>query len=465
MAERPAPDIPEAMPDLLSPFLSSAPVQGILGRVGVPRGAELRRHRAGDPVLDGPAVLLGFPGGRLESSAAAALAAFGVERLSAEDTEARLAALVYDASGIVRAEDLRDLYLAIHGHVRRFGPSARLVVLGTPPAELVDARAATAQEAVSGVVRTVAKELRRGGTAQLLQVSEGAESRLLPTLRFLLSGRSAYVDGQVVRVGAAGLTGEATGEDDVPTDWDRSLEGKVAVVTGPARGIGEAIARTLARDGASVVGVDIPAQGEALTRVCAEIGGTALALDLTGADAPRTLADHLADRHGGVDLVVHNAGITRDRTIAAMSEREWDGVLAINLLAQEKVTAELLDRGVLNPGGRIVCISSTTGLAGNRGQANYAATKAGVIGHVRALAPELAKAGGAINAIAPGMIATEMTAAMPAATREVASRLNSLSQAGLPIDIAEAVAWLGGPLGAGINGEVVRVCGQSLVGA
>jgi 3-oxoacyl-[acyl-carrier protein] reductase len=137
----------------------------------------------------------------------------------------------------------------------------------------------------------------------------------------------------------------------------------------------------------------------------------------------------------------------------------------VNLNAQLRINDALLGGGVLNPAGRIVCLSSTSGIAGNRGQTNYAASKAGIIGMVRATAPLLATSGGTINAVAPGFIDTDMTRHMPLATREVARRLNSLQQAGLPIDVAEAVAWLASPGAGAVNGQVLRVCGQNLVGA
>jgi 3-oxoacyl-[acyl-carrier protein] reductase len=120
---------------------------------------------------------------------------------------------------------------------------------------------------------------------------------------------------------------------------------------------------------------------------------------------------------------------------------------------------------VLEDDARIVCVSSQSGIAGNRGQTNYAASKAGVIGMVRAWAPEFAKRGATINAVAPGFIVTDMTAKMPFGTREVGSRLNSLQQGGLPVDVAETIAWLAQPGSAGVNGQTVRVCGQSLLGA
>jgi NAD(P)-dependent dehydrogenase (short-subunit alcohol dehydrogenase family) len=128
-------------------------------------------------------------------------------------------------------------------------------------------------------------------------------------------------------------------------------------------------------------------------------------------------------------------------------------------------TAAVLAGDLLSDTGRIVTISSTTGIAGNRGQANYAASKAGVIGIVRALAPQLARRGVTINAVAPGFIETEMTARMPAATREAGRRINSLRQGGLPADVGQAVAWLARADSAGVTGQVVRVCGQSLIGA
>jgi 3-oxoacyl-[acyl-carrier protein] reductase len=190
------------------------------------------------------------------------------------------------------------------------------------------------------------------------------------------------------------------------------------------------------------------------------VRGRALALDITHEDAPATLAAHLRD---GVDVIVHNAGITRDRTLARMSADEWRSVLAVNLASVERLNAAVLE--VMRDGGRIVCVSSVSGIAGNRGQANYATSKAGVIGVVDALAPELPKRQATINAVAPGFIETRMTAAMPLATREAGRRMNSLAQGGLPVDVAETIAWLASPGSAGVNGNVVRVCGQSLIGA
>jgi 3-oxoacyl-[acyl-carrier protein] reductase len=157
---------------------------------------------------------------------------------------------------------------------------------------------------------------------------------------------------------------------------------------------------------------------------------------------------------------VHNAGITRDKTLARMSDDQWDSVLAVNLESIERI-----NEAIRESAKRIVCVSSVSGIAGNRGQVNYATSKAGVIGIVESLAEPLAKRQATINAVAPGFIETRMTAAMPLGTREAGRRMNSLAQGGLPVDVAETVAWFASPGSAGVNGNVVRVCGQSLIGA
>jgi 3-oxoacyl-[acyl-carrier protein] reductase len=263
----------------------------------------------------------------------------------------------------------------------------------------------------------------------------------------------------VVRLGAHGRT-----TTEPVADWRRPLEGKVALVTGASRGIGAEIARVLHRDGATVVGVDVPQAASELQALMRDLEGDHLVLDITAPDAPQRIAHHLREHHGGVDVVVHNAGITRDKKLANMAEDRWTSVIAVNLTAPERITRELLDSGVLNAGGRIVGVASTSGIAGNVGQTNYAASKAGVIGLVESLRDDLPD-GTTINAVAPGFIITQMTAAVPFATREVGQRLNAMAQGGLPVDVAEAVAWFASPGSGTVNGNVVRVCGQMMMGA
>jgi 3-oxoacyl-[acyl-carrier protein] reductase len=437
---------------------STPPGRFLVGRLGLPESTPLRRYEPDQPLLDGPAYLGGAGDARLLGSVEATLSAAGAEhRREAGEGREPLAAVVFDATGIARSEDLAALHAFFSPVIARVAPSGRLLVLGTPPEQAADRRHAVAQRALEGFVRSAAKELRHGATGQLVYVAPGEEGNLESTLRFLLGAKSAYVSGQVVRVGA--------GASETPADWGRPQAGRVAAVTGASRGIGAAIAEVLARDGAHVVCVDIPAQGQDLAAVANAVGGSALGLDITAADAPAALAAHLHERHGTVDVVVHNAGITRDRTLARMKPERWDAVLDVNLSAQERLNDALLGGDLLAAGGRIVTVSSIGGIAGNRGQTNYGASKAGVIGIVDALAPELAQRGATINAVAPGFIETQMTAAMPLVVREGGRRMNSLAQGGLPVDVAETIAWFASPASGGVNGNVVRVCGQSLIGA
>ena len=451
--------------------LVATPVGTALARrLGLPRPAPLRRYAVGQPLLDGPVLLGAAGGGPLLPTVAGLLRDAGAEvrgpgddAVAGDAGEGRLGAVLLDASGARDVTDLEQARALLAPAVRRLAPSGRLLVLGSPPEAAPHPAAAATQRALEGVVRSVAKELRGGATANLLYVAQGAAGALGSPLRFLLSARSAYVSGQALRVGPAGAPDD--GGDGAPGGGGRPLAGRVAVVTGAARGIGAAIADVLARDGAAVVCVDVPAAGEALAGVANRVGGSALQLDITRGGAAQRLVRHLTERHGGADVVVHNAGITRDRLLANLDADRWGSVLAVNLDAQLRINAALLEGDVLREHGRVVCVSSTSGIAGNRGQANYAASKAGVIGMVQALAPALAARGGTVNAVAPGFIETDMTAKIPFGMREIGRRVNSLAQGGLPIDVAETVAWLAAPDSGGVNGQVVRVCGQSVLGA
>jgi 3-oxoacyl-[acyl-carrier protein] reductase len=442
------------MADRYASFANSGPGRTLVKRLGLPDPPRLRRHRPGDPLTEGPVLLGAAPGGRLAEQSRKLIETAGTAVTDTPTADTRYGALVFDATGITDSARLRQLYDFFHPHARSLLDSGRVIVLGTPPETAGTPREATAQRALEGFTRSAGKEFGRGSTAQLVYVAPGGEQALESTLRFLLSGRSAYVSGQVVRIGA--------GTTATPDDADRPLAGRVAVVTGAARGIGAAIARVLARDGAQVIALDVPAAGDALAGVANDVRGRALQLDLTVPDAGERLAAYLA---GGVDIVVHNAGITRDRTIARMDAAGWDSVLEVNLSGPERINDALLAAGVLGEGGRIVGVASIAGIAGNRGQTNYATSKAGVIGLVESMAPVLAGRGITINAVAPGFIETAMTAKMPVMLREAGRRMNSMAQGGLPVDVAETVAWLASPGSATITGNVVRVCGQSLLGA
>jgi 3-oxoacyl-[acyl-carrier protein] reductase len=459
------------MSDLYTQIANAPVVGSFVKSAGLPVPVELERHQPGDPVIRGRVLLGAAGGGRLAGPVARVLASADAEAATELRDDLRGAAadagldaavwnpetageddsfkaLVFDATGIAGTGDLGELRAFLGPTIRRIERSGRVIVLGTPPEDCAAAGEAIAQRALEGFTRSVAKEVRRGATGQLVLVETGAEDALESTLRFLLSPRSAYVSGQVVRVRRAGSP--------PVDDWERPLAGRVALVTGASRGIGAAIASVLDRDGAHVAGLDVPDLGE----------GMELALDVTDPEAPRTIASHLAREHGGADIVVHNAGITRDKTLGRMDEERWTSVIDVNLGAPERITTELLaHEGALKDAARIVCVSSISGIAGNAGQTNYATSKAGVIGLVETLAPTAAERGATVNAVAPGFIETEMTARMPLAPREVGRRMNSLSQGGLPVDVAETIGWLASPASGGVNGNVVRVCGQSLLGA
>ena len=443
--------------DLYSQFVTSAPGSFIAGKVGLPQPEQLRRHEAGQPALHGP-VLIGGEG-RLVEPVREMLS--GDYELAGAGAEGKFAGLVFDATSFKRPEDLVALYEFFNPVVRNVMASGRIVVLGTTPEETGSVEERIAQRALEGFTRSLGKEMKRGSTVQLVYVSPDADagaSGLESTLRFVLSAKSAYVDAQVFRVGA----GPAT----APSSWDRPLEGKLAVVTGAARGIGAEIAAVLARDGAHVICCDIPAAGESLSATANKVGGTSLPLDVTAADAAEVLAKHVTERHDGtIDILVHNAGITRDKTLAGMDAARWESVMAVNLIAPERITAELAEKGVLGEGSRVVGVSSMAGIAGNRGQTNYAASKAGVIGFVNGASAELASKNITVNAVAPGFIETQMTAAIPFATREAGRRMNSLQQGGLPVDVAETIAYFANPASSSVTNNVIRVCGQSLLGA
>lgn len=221
-----------------------------------------------------------------------------------------------------------------------------------------------------------------------------------------------------------------------------------------------------ARDGARVVAIDIADSAQTLEETAARVGGTALALDVTAPDAVDRITAHLREHHAGrADILVNNAGITRDKLLANMDDARWDAVIAVNLVAPLQLTEGLVANGSIGEGGRVIGLSSMAGIAGNRGQTNYATTKAGMIGITQALAPSLASRGITINAVAPGFIETAMTAAIPLATREVGRRLNSLYQGGEPVDVAETIAFFASPASNAVTGNVIRVCGQAMLGA
>ena len=439
-------------------FVNSAVGARLAAQLGLPRPVRLRRYSADAPLVEAPVLVAGLDDAPVAARVRDLLAREDVEVVASPPAGSKVGAVVLDLTAVHGPADLAVVRDVLGPAVKALRPSGRVVLVGADPAEASTVAQAAARRALEGISRSVGKELRAGATANLVLVARGAEGNADATLRFLLSGRAAYVDGQVVRVGA--------GAPAEPADWALPLAGKVAVVTGAARGIGASIAQVLGRDGAGVVCVDIPAAGEALARTANRVGGTALQVDVTAPDAGQRILDHATTRHGGLDVVVHNAGITRDKLLANMDEARWASVLDVNLGSILRMNEVLLGENGIRDGGHVVLVSSIAGIAGNRGQVNYAASKAGVIGLVDALSADddLRARGITVNAVAPGFFETEMTAKVPFATREVGRLLNSLSQGGLPVDVAETIAWFSQDANAGVTGNVVRVCGQSLLG-
>lgn len=450
-----------AAPDGYTALVNSTLGKKVAETLGLPRPTTLRRHAAGDPVIAGPVLVGGHGDLRAIRALRAGLESRGV-RLIGTDAETgstgqRLGGVIVDLTEAATPADLESLRATLAPALKRLDRCARVIVIGATPALASSVAQRSARRALEGITRSVAKELRAGATANLVLVDDGAESAALHVVEFLLSGRSAYVDAQVLHV--------ASPLSVAPADPDRPLAGKVAVVTGAARGIGAAIAPVLARDGATVICVDMPAAGSALAAVANSVAGTALQLDVTAADAGERIVRHANERHGGLDIVVHNAGITRDKLLANTDADRWASVLDVNLLSILAMNEAILRGDGLRDGGHVVLVSSIAGIAGNRGQTNYAASKAGVIGLVDGYAADdaLRARGITVNAVAPGFIETEMTARIPLATRELGRRLNSLAQGGLPVDVAETIAYFCAD--GAVTGNVVRVCGQSLLGA
>lgn len=455
------------MSDLLM-RLNRNPLTGAIAKaMGLPNPVPLWREAG--PCVDRPfegknILLRRTPGGYAAGAMAAAFTRAGATPLDAPPGDAgplagALDIVAMDATGCATPQDYRALYDSFHPVVRQLVRNGRVLILAADPGEASTPVAAAVARGIEGFVRSLAKETgARGITVNLGYVARDAVGRLDGPLRYFCGARTTYVTGQAFHI-AAGVAAPAS------MPLTQALSGKVALVTGAARGIGLAVAERLAQEGATVVALDMPGAAEELDKACARFAAVPFLADIAAPDTGDRLAAFLLDRFGGVDVVVHNAGITRDRTLANMKEHFWDLVVQVNLEAVIAIDRQFLQRGVLRDDGRIVCLSSVSGVAGNFGQTNYAASKAALIGYVAAQAPLLAGRGICINAVAPGFIDTPMTEAMPMVVREIGRRLNSVKQSGQPRDVAELVAFLSTPGAFGISGATLRVCGQGLIGA
>ena len=431
----------------------------LVNQLGLPNPPYLDRYSAG-PLVHGTVLVGSAAQGNVSKAIGAALKSSKIENTGVFAQGKQYKGLVFDATGIDSAQGLVALQEFFTPVLRQLASSGRAVVVGSLPDEAETESAAIAQRALEGFTRSLGKELGNGSTANLIYVAQGAERSLESTLGFFLSSKSAYVAGQVIRVGATGITAAPSVEDIL-----KPLAGKVALVTGASRGLGLADMETLTRDGATVIGLDVPPLEADLKEAADRLGGGYIVGDITSPEAPKLIGDYIKKNHGKVDIVVHNAGITRDKMLRNMKPENWQLVVEISVGAPQRITDYLLEKGLINEGGRVIGIASIAGIAGNRGQTNYASAKAGVIGWIQSLAKRVADKGITANVVAPGFMETEMVKTIPLGMREAGRRMNSMSQGGQPVDVAEAIAWLSSPGSQAVSGNVVGVNGQMMLGA
>lgn len=449
--------------------LANGPLKKIVKTLGLPAPVPLRRFDPADSshgYLSEPILVLG------ETSGADALSqllldnGFSVHRTP--NPGLRYQAIIAAYDGLTHPDQLQDTTLAIGSALRQLTKCGRVITVADagvvfPHTTDADPALNAVRNAVTGITRSLAHEMRAGSTANgiVLDGVQATAPSAVAALWFLLSAKSAYVSGQFLTVSSDRGTTTSAAEF-AATGQTGPLNGAVAVVTGAARGIGAEIARVLHRDGAQVYGVDVPQAGQALAQTMNSIGGVAIQLDITAEDAGQQIMERVGVP---IDILIHNAGITRDKLLANMDESRWASAIAVNISSQLRINETITAADGWGEAPRVVSLASIAGLAGNRGQTNYSASKAGVVGMVAAGAEDFAARSGTINAVAPGFIETDMTAAMPMVPRELGRRLSSLQQGGKPRDVAEAIAFFAQPAAGGINGKTLRVCGQSLLGA
>jgi 3-oxoacyl-[acyl-carrier protein] reductase len=440
----------ERIEDKYLNFVNSSLGKTLSSKLGLPQPVILDRYEKGQPIVDGN-LLIGTSAGSVFLNE---INNVFIDTKKGSSESEKIKAVVYDASGIKNSTELVQLYNYFNPIARKIQKSGKIVVVGLTPSSVSSIDQKIAQRALLGFVKAVGKEFGKGITCNLIYAEANAGENIKSSLQFFASNRSAFVSGQFVEI-KAGINGNAS--------WEEPLKGKNVLITGAARGIGKAIAEIISRDGAKVVVVDVPQAENELKEVAKSLDGDYLPLDITSPDAAQKIAEKYSSTP--LDILIHNAGITRDKKLANMKPELWNMVIDINLSSQERINSELIEKGILSSGAKILTISSVSGIAGNKGQTNYATSKAGVIGLIESYSPVYAEKGITINAVAPGFIETKMTAAMPFGIREGARRLSALSQGGLPEDVAETIGWLVSPASQGINGQLVRVCGLALVGA
>ena len=241
-----------------------------------------------------------------------------------------------------------------------------------------------------------------------------------------------------------------------------SLEGKIALVTGASRGIGQAIALALGSAGATVIGTATSDSGaDAISATLKDNGvtGAGMALNVTDNDQIAEVMKNITDTYGAIDILINNAGITRDNLLMRMKEDEWDAIMNTNLASVYKMSKAVLRGMMKKKAGRIISIASVVGAMGNAGQTNYAAAKAGIMGFTKSLAREVGPRGITVNAVAPGFIKTDMTDALPEEQKEALSKQIPMGRLGTADEIAQCVLFLAGDSGSYITAQTLHVNG------
>ncbi len=442
--------------------LANSPITGkIIKSSGLPSPVYLKREKGNygiEPLKDRKIIVSQAESGFLSNSINDSLKNLGANYIDniVPQHDKKYEVVIFDATGCHKVDHLKQVYEFFHKITKNLTDNSRVVIFAG--AEYKDAESAATAKGIEGFTRAYAKELgRKGSTANLVYVHSDATDRILSAIRFFGTGRTAYVSGQCITISKK-LELQSSHSSDL-------LLGKVALVTGAARGLGAATAKRLANEGAKVICLDVSFAQDALNETVKAIEGVAYTADISSENTPKELCDFIEKNFGKIDIIIHNAGITRDKTLGNMTPQQWDQVIGVNLKSIINLDKEMLERNLINSGGRIICLSSVSGIAGNAGQCNYSTSKAALINYVAEMSNTLAKKGITINAVAPGFIETEMTKKIPAIIREFGRRLNSLSQGGQPEDVAELVTFLSLPDSCGITGQTIRVCGQSLIGA
>lgn len=444
------------MQDLYQSFANTFLGKRLLSRLNFPIPCPLRRHSPAHPLIEGPFLVSTESAGILNAIAQLdpdiQFHKFTQENLTLGFDTCYQNVLV-DARPVRSAGQLSDIYRLFHrltGYVKENG---NILIITT---KTEDPMHAATQQAIVGFMKSLAKELGKFGiTVNNILVNPNAETFLQTSLLYLLSRKSAYVSGQTLEI--------SKGRKFPKPDWQKPLQGQTALVTGACGGIGQSIVRSLAADGAQVLCLDTHTYKPQIKKLAEAVQGHALALDITKPNAAGRIQEEIQNTFGKLDILVHNAGITRDKTIARMTLPLWQQVLDVNLESPLLITQRLIETQTLaQQQSRVIFISSITGLAGNYGQSNYSASKAGILGYMHALNQSHKHI--LANAVAPGFIETSMTAQMPLPIREVAKRMNAMAQAGLPTDVAQAVSFLTHPASSGVRNQTLRVCGLALVG-